>query len=94
MANDSLTITLKGKYRKYVEAEAEANGAASAEEFVRQLVHDDQQRKRKALDAELLAAMNEDEANDIEISVEELEGEGFCAALARKVASSQETPAA
>jgi antitoxin ParD1/3/4 len=87
MATDSLTITLTGQYQEYVEARADAEGIASPEEYVRQLVREDRQRRLAALEDHLIEAMK---GEPIPISEEELESdESICDILDRKIAARQ-----
>jgi len=72
MAASSIHITLPEPLKAYVEAQAESGAFGTPSDFIRELILDDRDRRRRNLEEHLLDAMKH-KADAFEISEEDWE---------------------
>jgi antitoxin ParD1/3/4 len=82
MANTSLNISLPVPLKKYVEAAAKAGDYSTPSEYVRELIREDNKRRREALENELIEAMK---GPSYSISHADLHAPDFFERLERKL---------
>lgn len=82
MAMASLNISLPDPLKSYVEERVASGDFGTPSEFIRNLIRQDKEQRRSALEAELLEAL---ETRQIAISASELEGRNLVAVLREKL---------
>jgi antitoxin ParD1/3/4 len=70
MATSSINITLPEPLKAYEEAQADSGAFGTPSDFIRELILDDRDRRRRNLEEHLLDALNHEE-DSVEISDEE-----------------------
>jgi len=84
MSSPTLNISLTGRLKEYVEAQANSGRYGTPDEFVRELIEDDKDRQLSRLEAHLIEALRSDE---LEITEEELRGGSLVSLLKEKLAA-------
>ena len=82
MAMTSLNISLPDPLKSYVEERVASGDFGTPSEFIRNLIRQDKEQRRSALEIELLEAL---ETRQIAISASEMEGRNLVAVLREKL---------
>jgi antitoxin ParD1/3/4 len=84
MATSSINITLPEPLKAYVEAQADSGAFGTPSDFIRELILDDRDRRRRNLEEHLLDALKHEEES-VEISDEVWEHGDIVAVLEERL---------
>jgi antitoxin ParD1/3/4 len=82
MATSSINITLPEPLKAYVEAQADSGAYGTPSDFIRELILDDRDRRRRDLEERLLESL---QSQPIEISEEEWQRDDLIEVLRAKL---------